>query len=179
MARSGLLPGGLWPVAVIQALAATVTAVALGSAPWWSWIHLGFAPLVVVATPAYLAQMGTPRSPQDLAQHECIQFTLPSTGLPIPWALRVDGVDVDVATQGALSCSGDVLATVTLVRAGAGLLQTYRFIVEDDLRTGALVEVLPHCAVRSRPFSLLYPQNRHMPRRVRVFVDFLTQALAP
>jgi DNA-binding transcriptional LysR family regulator len=137
------------------------------------------APLVVVATPAYLAQMGTPRSPQDLAQHECIQFTLPSTGLPIPWALRVDGVDVDVATQGALSCSGDVLATVTLVRAGAGLLQTYRFIVEDDLRTGALVEVLPHCAGRSRPFSLLYPQNRHMPRRVRVFVDFLTQALAP
>jgi len=49
MARSGLLPGGLWPVAVIQALAATVTAVALGSAPWWRWIHLGFAPLVVVA----------------------------------------------------------------------------------------------------------------------------------
>lgn len=49
MARSGLLPGGLWPVAVIQALAATVTAMALGSAPWWRWIHLGFAPLVVVA----------------------------------------------------------------------------------------------------------------------------------
>ena len=48
-ARSGMLPGGLWPVVVVQALAATATATALGSAPWWRWIHLGFAPLVVVA----------------------------------------------------------------------------------------------------------------------------------
>ncbi|HRH72006.1 MAG TPA: class I SAM-dependent methyltransferase [Zoogloea sp.] len=55
IARSGLLPGGLWPVAVIQALAATVVAMALGSAPWWRWIHLGFAPLVVVALQLHIA----------------------------------------------------------------------------------------------------------------------------
>ncbi|MCW5648600.1 MAG: LysR family transcriptional regulator [Ramlibacter sp.] len=136
------------------------------------------APLVVVAAPAYLARAGVPQGPQDLLQHECIQFRLPSTGLAPPWALRVDGADLDLPTQGGYSCTEDLLGTVTLARAGAGLVQTYRFIVEDDLRTGALVEVLPGCAGRSRPFSLLYPQNRHMPRRVRVFVDFLMEALA-
>lgn len=136
------------------------------------------AALVVVAAPAYLRRAGTPHTAQDLAQHECIQFKLPSTGLPVPWALRVDGTDVDLPTQGGYACSEDLLGVVTLARAGAGLVQTYRFIVEEDLRSGTLVEVLQTCAGRSRPFSLIYPQNRHMPQRVRVFVDFLTQALA-
>ena len=66
----------------------------------------------------------------------------------------------------------------TLARAGAGLLQTYRFIVEADLHSGALREVLPAHAGASRPFSLLYPANRHMPLRVRVLVDFLVDRLA-
>jgi SAM-dependent methyltransferase len=55
VARSGLLPGGLWPVAAIQALAAAVAATALGSAPWWRWIHLGFAPLVLAALQLHIA----------------------------------------------------------------------------------------------------------------------------
>jgi DNA-binding transcriptional LysR family regulator len=53
------------------------------------------------------------------------------------------------------------------------LFQTYRFIVEEDLRNGRLVEVLAAHAGRSRPFSLLYPHNRHVPLRVRSFIDFL------
>jgi DNA-binding transcriptional LysR family regulator len=67
---------------------------------------------------------------------------------------------------------------VTLARAGGGLLNTYRFIVEEDLQRGTLVEVLQPYAGRTRPFSLLYPQNRHMPLRVRVFIDYLTQEMA-
>jgi len=67
---------------------------------------------------------------------------------------------------------------VTLARAGAGLLQTYRFIVEEDLARGALVELLPDFAGASRPFSLIHPAHRHMPRRVRVFIDFLLERLS-
>jgi len=58
------------------------------------------------------------------------------------------------------------------------VLQTYRFIVEQDLRDGALVELLPELAGASRPFSVMYPAHRHMPLRVRAFIDFLVGKLA-
>src|SRR3989344_5997560 len=137
------------------------------------------AALVVVAAPAYLARCGTPHAIADLAAHECIQFVLPSSGQAVPWILRdAAGRDVEVPTQGHLRCADDILGPVTLARAGAGLLQTYRFIVEADLHSGALREVLPAHTGASRPFSLLYPANRHMPLRVRVLVDFLVDRLA-
>ena len=56
-------------------------------------------------------------------------------------------------------------------------MQTYRFIVERDLAEGTLREVLPQCGGAARPFSLLYPAQRHMPARVRVVIDFLVERL--
>jgi DNA-binding transcriptional LysR family regulator len=136
------------------------------------------ASLVVVATPQYLARAGTPQALDDLQRHACIQYTLPRTGLPVAWEFRDGQADVDVQTAGGLSCSEDLLGTATLARAGAGLLQTYRFIVEQDLAQGTLVEVLQPWAGRSRPFSVIYPSRRHLPLRVRAFIDFLAEAVA-
>lgn len=136
------------------------------------------AELVVVAAPKYLRRRGTPKSPEALAGHDCIQFILPSSGLPVPWVLRGPDGDIELPTRGGLRCVDDILGPVTLARHGAGLLQTYRFIVEDDLRQGRLKELLRAHAGASRPFSLLYPASRHMPRRVRVLIDFLVQRLA-
>ncbi|KPU96487.1 LysR family transcriptional regulator [Variovorax paradoxus] len=136
------------------------------------------AALVVVAAPSYLASRPAPRALADLAAHECIQFTLPSTGQPVPWLLHGEGGVFEHATQGGIRYSEDILGGVTLARAGAGLLQTYRFIVEEDLARGALVELLPDFAGASRPFSLIHPAHRHMPRRVRVFIDFLLERLS-
>lgn len=135
------------------------------------------AALVVVATPAYLRRCGTPETLADLAAHECIQFELPSSGRRIHWVFKEKGMDVDLPTEGGYCLSEDLLGCVTLARHGAGLLQTYRFIVEEDLRSGALVEVLSGFGGRSRPVTLLYPQNRHVPLRVRSFVDFLVTEL--
>ena len=136
------------------------------------------AELLVVAAPAYLRRHGTPHTLDDLAAHECVQFVLPSSGQRVPWSFKVDGQEVALATQGHCICQDDVLGVVTLARAGAGLAHTYRFIVEDELREGRLVEVLASHGGCRRPFSLLYPRDRHMPLRVRVFVDFLVEALA-
>ena len=135
------------------------------------------AALVVVETPAYLRRCGTPETLADLAAHECIQFELPSSGRRIHWVFKEKGMDVDLPTEGGYCLSEDLLGCVTLARHGAGLLQTYRFIVEEDLRSGALVEVLSGFGGRSRPVTLLYPQNRHVPLRVRSFVDFLATEL--
>jgi len=131
------------------------------------------AELVVVATPSYLARKGVPKVPEDLAQHECIQFELASSGRSPPWSFRRDGRELEVQTQGGLTCLGDFLATTTLVRHGGGLMQAYRFTVQDALDNGELVEVLAEYGGTLRPFMLIYPQARHMPLRVRAFIDFL------
>ncbi|MQA18679.1 LysR substrate-binding domain-containing protein [Rugamonas rivuli] len=135
------------------------------------------AELVLVASPAYLKRHGKPRKLEDLAKHECIQFELPSTGRRIPWLFMQDGVETEMPTSGGLCCSEEVLGIVTLARAGAGLVQTYRYIVEQDLERGDLVELLPQHGGTSRPFILLYPHARHLSLRVRTFVDFLVAHL--
>ncbi len=135
------------------------------------------AELVVVGSPAYLKRAGRPRTPDELARHECIQFELPSTGKHIPWTFMRDGAETGIATHGGLACMEDFMGIVTLARAGAGLAQTYRFMVEHDLRRGDLVELLPEHGGTSRPFILLYPHARHLSLRVRAFVDFLVGRL--
>jgi DNA-binding transcriptional LysR family regulator len=137
------------------------------------------AELVLVAAPSYLARAGTPTSLDELHRHDCIQFDLPSTGRKIPWPFRVDGKQLDLVTSGGYTCAEDVLGIVTLARSGAGIVQTYRFIVEHDLAEGGLVELLPQHGGSSRPFILLYPHARHLSLRVRTFVDFLTAKLSP
>ena len=136
------------------------------------------AELVVVATPAYLAHAGTPLSIDDLQHHECIQFDLPSTGRRIPWTLAKDGDFVDFNTDSGYTIGGDVLGGATLARHGAGLFQTYRFVVERDLREGNLVEVMRDFGGATRPFVLLYPHGRLLSARVRCFMEFLVEQLA-
>jgi DNA-binding transcriptional LysR family regulator len=138
------------------------------------------AELVLVATPAYLKRAGVPQTLDDLQQHDCIQFELPSTGRKIAWPFHInDGEVVEVITPSSYCCSDDALGIATLARNSAGLVQTYRFIVEQDLARGDLVELLPQHGGTSRPFLLLYPHARHLSLRVRTFVDFLVEKLHP
>lgn len=131
------------------------------------------AKLVVIAAPDYLRRVSKPRTLDDLTQHDCIQFRLPSSGQTIPWLFSVIGKTTEVMTSGGWCCSEDLLAGITLARHGAGLFQTYRFLVEQDLVNGTLVEVLAEYSGCSRPFSLLYAKQRSMPLRTRTLVDFL------
>jgi DNA-binding transcriptional LysR family regulator len=137
--------------------------------------HLEDAPLVLVASPDYLARTGEPLSLEALAQHDCIQFELPSSGRRISWLFMEQGREREIISDGGYCCSEDVLGGVTLAKHGAGLFQTYRFIVERELADGSLVEVLQDFRGRSRPFTLLYPQNRYVPLRVRAFIDYLME----
>ncbi|AGW89620.1 LysR family transcripitonal regulator [Ralstonia pickettii DTP0602] len=136
------------------------------------------AEMVVVATPAYLRRHGTPQTLEALHAHECIQFERPSSGRRLPWTFRLEGEEIEIATTGSYATSEDALGGATLARAGAGLFQTYRFVVEQDLREGSLVEVLQQFGGNTRPFVLLYPHARHVSRRVRAFVDFLVEKFA-
>lgn len=135
------------------------------------------AELVVIAAPSYIARAGAPDTVDSLAAHDCVQFVLPSTGLPVPWLFHSGGRDFELGTPQTYLCADDYLGAVTLARQGAGIFQTYRYIVQDDLAQGRLLELLPEAGGRSRPFSLIYPNRHHTALRVRAFIDFLLKEL--
>ena len=136
------------------------------------------AELVVVASPRYLRKRGTPRQLSQLNSHECIQFLLPRTGMPVPWAFIEDGKPVDIHTSGRFCVAEDPLGCVALARSHGGLLQTCRFMVEADLQQGTLKEVLKPFSGQTRPVSLLYPRDRALPLRVRMLIDFLVETFS-
>jgi DNA-binding transcriptional LysR family regulator len=132
------------------------------------------AALCLVASPAYLAQAGTPETLSELAMHACIPFILPSTGKRLPWPLRLDGEDIEWAPPSHLCVADDVLGCVSLAEHGAGITQSYDFVVAQALHAGRLREVLPQTRGRSRRFSLLYAAHRRLSPATRALIEFLT-----
>jgi DNA-binding transcriptional LysR family regulator len=133
------------------------------------------ATLGIFGAPAYLAAKGTPKAIADLHQHTCIPFILPSTGRPFPWRLKTAATgstphEIDFAFDSAIHIRDDVLACMGYAQGGGGLCQTFHFVAMPAVLRGELVEVLPECAGATRPFSLLYPHNRHLSARVRVSI---------
>jgi DNA-binding transcriptional LysR family regulator len=136
------------------------------------------ATLGVFASPAYLKRRGTPSQPDELRQHDCIPFVLPRTGRAVQWLFREGGVDTERSVDGPVRVLDDVLGCVNHARAGGGLCQIYHFIADAAVRRGELKEVLQPYGGRSRPFTILYPHNRHVAPRVRAFVDFVVARLS-
>lgn len=132
------------------------------------------ASLGVFAAPAYLARKGTPHALDDLAAHDCIQYVSPNTGRPLQWLFTdSQGEEIEFPVRSRMRVLNDALGCVAWVNAGGGLYQTYRFAAARAVARGDLVEVLQARGGRSRPFSILYPQNRHLSAKVRAFVEFL------
>lgn len=131
------------------------------------------AALCVVAAPEYLAQYGTPTTPEELKHHECIQFELPGSGRLIPWEFMLFGQTVHLDIQGGVVCRDDFLSTLTLAKAGGGLMQVYRFTVATELAEGKLIEVLTDYDGVTRPFYMLTPYSRYQPSRLKALIQFL------
>jgi DNA-binding transcriptional LysR family regulator len=100
-----------------------------------------------------------------------LPFTLPSTGRAMPWLFIHNGQPLELQPHSTLQVSEDPLGAVVLARAGMGLVQTMGWIAGSY--AAELTEVLQPFAGRTRPFYVLYPQNRHLAARVRVLVDYL------
>jgi DNA-binding transcriptional LysR family regulator len=127
--------------------------------------------LAVCAAPAYLATHGVPRTPEDLARHNCLEYTyFESRG---EWRLlNSDGEEIIVPVSGRyLANNADVLRSTAL--AGGGIMLVPTFIVSQDLRAGRLVRLLPYFPPPEQALHALYPPGRHLSAKVRSFVDFL------
>jgi DNA-binding transcriptional LysR family regulator len=132
---------------------------------------LGDFPAGVYGSPSYLARNGTPRTPEDLSKHDCIGFVMPSSGRILPWSF-VPGPR-SLTPRAAYRCSDDVLGSITMARAGLGLVQAYDFLVEADVARGSLVEVLQGYRGLTRAFSLVYPKAVKPGGAVRALIDFV------
>jgi len=126
---------------------------------------------VVVASPSYLAAHGTPVHPDDLQRHACLTFGTrgsQSRG----WLFTVDDTVVPVRVGGPLECNdGAVLHAWAL--AGHGLAWRSMWEVADEIASGRLVTVLDAFRAPDNAIHAVFPQRRHLPLRVRMFIDHL------
>jgi DNA-binding transcriptional LysR family regulator len=128
---------------------------------------------VVAASPGYLARHGTPKTPQDLANHECIRFRLPS-GAFFPWWFAMNRRRVEVHVEGRLIVSDSRELAMMAAINGAGLIQTLRDYVAPDVAAGRLVTVLDEWAPEPVDgFYLYYPSRRQTRPALKALVDFL------
>lgn len=136
---------------------------------------LGAVRRVVVASPDYLARRGVPRRAADLAAHDCLGFNFRHF-VPV-WPLHEDGQALEHAVTGPLIANnGETVRRMAL--AGLGLARIGEFHVRDDLRSGALVQVLGEATGGdTEDVHALFLGGGHMPQRVRVFLDFMTSRL--
>jgi DNA-binding transcriptional LysR family regulator len=132
---------------------------------------------VVCVAPDYLARHGTPESPDDLKQHECLCYS--NVGLPQAWRfVTAEGRPWLVEVAGRLNANnGDALRAAALKGFGLAILPT--FIVGCDLQTGTLVSVLDKYMPQHSGVHAVYPHSRHLSPKVRAFVDFLAERFGP
>ncbi|AYM95030.1 LysR family transcriptional regulator [Acidovorax sp. 1608163] len=133
-----------------------------------------------VATPAYLQRHGTPRHPSELVQFDCL--TLSSEASQVRgWAFRIPaegGHEVlHLKPGGPLDCSdGQVLHDWCL--SGYGIAWRSTWEVESEIAAGRLVEVLGEFAAPPNGIYVVFPQRKHLPLRVRLWIDYLKQQYA-
>ena len=133
---------------------------------------LAVMPQVLCASSEYLDQFGTPQHPDDLVRHQMVKFFASSGGIDYPLTLIVDGIPRDFSLEGWISVN-DAENYVLCALRGCGIVQLPRFHVEQDLKAGRLVELLPEWQSPDMQLSALYPYRRQLSPRVRVFVDWL------
>jgi DNA-binding transcriptional LysR family regulator len=131
--------------------------------------------MILCASREYLKRHGTPKAPADLAQHAVLAYSLLATGDTWEFTGPQGSVAVKV-TPRMHTNSGDTCRAVALAHQGIVLQPS--FLVADDLRSGALVEVLP--AYRSAELGVhaVYPSRKHVLPKVRLLIDYLAQELA-
>ena len=127
-------------------------------------------PQVTVAAPRYLEKRGEPRTPQELRQHDCLVSRFGPD-----WTYRgKDGRPLTVRVRArAVINSGDVLRETVV--AGGGIAQGTWWLYRKDLAQGDVRAILKDYELEGAPVSVLYPPQRHLPAKLRAFIDFLAQ----
>jgi DNA-binding transcriptional LysR family regulator len=133
--------------------------------------HVGSSASVCVASPAYLSVHGTPKTPSELREHECITYSyLFSNEWPFdgPDGLQSIKVHGDFRANSGMTIRSAALE-------GAGIASIPAFLIREDIETGRLVQLLSQFASAPIRISAVYPSARLLSRKVKLFVDFIQQ----
>jgi DNA-binding transcriptional LysR family regulator len=139
--------------------------------------RVALLPEATAASPDYIARFGTPQRWDALDGHRMIGYRSSATGGVLPLEFMVGGVRKTVMLPMTLSVNGADSYRVA-ARYGLGLIQVPRYALEDEFARGTLVEVLKDTPPAPTPVSLLYPRNRQLSPRVRVFIDWVVKIVA-
>ncbi len=136
--------------------------------------RVGLIRATLCASPAYLSRRGTPKKPADLKKHDCVvheghptarnwQFfgTGPTQTIPVASRLSVNLAD----------------AAVAAAMAGVGIARVLSYLIDDLVRTGELIPLLEAYEPSPLPVSVIYPSQRQVPLKLRVFLDFAVPRL--
>ena len=137
---------------------------------------LGETELIACASPDYLKRHGTPKTPSELANHNCFLYT--TTPAQAQWRfIDSKGREETLRINGNLSCnSGDMLMSAAV--QGAGIVYEPNFILGPAIRAGRLVQILTDYTAPKADIWAVYPTRRHLSAKVRSFVDFLVLRFA-
>lgn len=131
---------------------------------------LGESRLVRCASPAYLRKHGRPKTPDDLASHRCLGYLDGSR--PRPFAFTTSEGNRAIDIDGPCHVN-DASVLLDLATRGFGVVTLFDFVARSSLERGELVSVLDEFGTTTWPVHALYPPNRHLLPKVRVFLDFL------
>ncbi|HVI89507.1 MAG TPA: LysR family transcriptional regulator [Dongiaceae bacterium] len=130
---------------------------------------------VAVAAPAYLKKHGVPKHPRDLADHNCMIYTLSTA--PYDWTFNTPNGPHTVRVGGTIQSNNSQLLVEPL-RAGSGIALLPAFSVGADIQSGKLKRILDQFPVDRHDLYVVYPHNRHLSPKVRVLVDLLADWFA-
>ena len=137
---------------------------------------IGEAALITCATPGYLKRYGVPAYPEELKNgHRLISYLSPATCRAFPFRFMQNGVSTEIKTEHHLGVN-ESNAHIAAGEAGLGIVQTFTYSLKNALATGALVEILRPWRPAAYPFHVVYAHNRHVPPRLRVFIEWLATA---
>jgi len=129
-------------------------------------------PVIVFASPEYLAQKGIPKTPQDLQQHDWVSLSLFSS--PLTWQFEHNGQKQSVQMHSQLK-TNSVAAILALVKSGQGISALSKFVMQDDIDQGLLQPLLTDYQLEPSGVYAVYPHREHVPPKVRIFIDFLSR----
>lgn len=138
--------------------------------------QIAHSPRLICAAPGYLARNGTPQTPEDLAQHNCILMRF-GADVDQDWPFAHEGKTRRVMVRGdRIANDGDLVRRWAL--AGFGIVRKSQWDIAEDLAAGRLVTILRAYEVAPLRLQLVWPANRQQPRRVKALIETISAAFA-
>jgi len=139
--------------------------------------RVGIINFVTCAAPSYIERFGMPLHPSDLERHRCVNYFSAKNGRVSQWDFTRDGERIEVMLPGRIALN-DSTSYVKAGMAGLGVITMTDYLLTELLATGRMVRLLPEWRCDPIAVHVVYPHNRHLSAKVRVFVEWVAELFA-